>query len=174
MIAKNLKPVYRMQSMFKQITDTIASVLKMVLLTKYPLSCPLKPISKELVLLGNGPSLKLFLQEKGDFMKGKDLMMVNYAAVEKYLDFGGIRLEDDLLITEDGCRRKDFYSFGGEDRVGHVPFRALLGKKNQSLATSLEGKFSHKADFFQSSTSRGLRFFLPFLFRPPMGHAPAS
>ena len=31
--------------------------------------------------------------------------MVNYAAVEKYLDFGGIRLEDDLLVTEDGCRR---------------------------------------------------------------------
>ena len=34
---------------------------------------------------------------------GKD--MVNYGAVEQYLDFGGIRLEDDLLITEDGCRR---------------------------------------------------------------------
>ena len=31
--------------------------------------------------------------------------MVNYGAVEKYIDFGGIRLEDDLLITEDGCRR---------------------------------------------------------------------
>lgn len=31
--------------------------------------------------------------------------MVNYDVVEKYLDFGGIRLEDDLLITEDGCRR---------------------------------------------------------------------
>ncbi len=30
---------------------------------------------------------------------------VNYAALEKYYDFGGIRLEDDLLITEDGCRR---------------------------------------------------------------------
>ena len=27
------------------------------------------------------------------------------AALEKYLDFGGIRLEDDLLITADGCRR---------------------------------------------------------------------
>lgn len=34
-----------------------------------------------------------------------DKGMVNYAALEKYLDFGGIRLEDDLLITADGCRR---------------------------------------------------------------------
>ena len=30
---------------------------------------------------------------------------VNYAALEKYYDFGGIRLEDDVLVTEDGARR---------------------------------------------------------------------
>ena len=31
---------------------------------------------------------------------------VNYPKLEaEYLDFGGIRLEDDLLITADGCRR---------------------------------------------------------------------
>ena len=34
-----------------------------------------------------------------------DKGMVNYSALEHYLDFGGIRLEDDLLVTEDGCRR---------------------------------------------------------------------
>ena len=34
-----------------------------------------------------------------------DKGMVNYSALEHYLDFGGIRLEDDLLITEDGCIR---------------------------------------------------------------------
>lgn len=37
-------------------------------------------------------------QEKkfGDF--------IDYAKVEQYIGFGGIRLEDDLLITSDGCR----------------------------------------------------------------------
>jgi Xaa-Pro aminopeptidase len=29
---------------------------------------------------------------------------INYNQVEKYLDFGGIRLEDDILITDNGCR----------------------------------------------------------------------
>lgn len=30
---------------------------------------------------------------------------VNYAKLEKYYDFGGIRLEDDVLVTADGARR---------------------------------------------------------------------
>ncbi len=29
---------------------------------------------------------------------------INYDAVESFKDFGGVRLEDDILITEDGCR----------------------------------------------------------------------
>lgn len=34
---------------------------------------------------------------------GRDF--VNYAALEDYYGFGGIRLEDDVLVTEDGARR---------------------------------------------------------------------
>lgn len=38
--------------------------------------------------------------------EGTDKGMVNYQKLEEgYLDFGGIRLEDDLLITPEGCRR---------------------------------------------------------------------
>ena len=35
---------------------------------------------------------------------GRDF--VNYAKLEAYYDFGGIRLEDDVLITPDGARLK--------------------------------------------------------------------
>jgi Xaa-Pro aminopeptidase len=30
---------------------------------------------------------------------------INFQKVREYLDFGGIRLEDDIVITDDGCRR---------------------------------------------------------------------
>ena len=37
--------------------------------------------------------------------EGKGYDFVNYAKLESYYDFGGIRLEDDVLVTEDGARR---------------------------------------------------------------------
>ncbi len=35
----------------------------------------------------------------------RDKGFVNYSKLESYYDFGGIRLEDDVLVTEDGARR---------------------------------------------------------------------
>ncbi len=37
--------------------------------------------------------------------EGTDRGFVNYAKLEGYYDFGGIRLEDDVLVTADGARR---------------------------------------------------------------------
>lgn len=37
--------------------------------------------------------------------EGTDKGFVNYGKLEEYLDFGGIRLEDDVLVTADGARR---------------------------------------------------------------------
>lgn len=40
---------------------------------------------------------------------------INYELLETYKDFGGIRIEDDVLITADGCR------FLGEERIPYHP-----------------------------------------------------
>ena len=36
--------------------------------------------------------------------KGLHKDFINYDLLETYKDFGGIRIEDDILITKDGCR----------------------------------------------------------------------
>ena len=43
--------------------------------------------------------------------EGMHMDFINYDAVESFKDFGGIRLEDDILITPDGSR------FLGEKRI---------------------------------------------------------
>ena len=47
--------------------------------------------------------------------QGTDKGYVNYSKLETYFDFGGIRLEDDVLITETGARRL------GSDRLPIAP-----------------------------------------------------
>lgn len=48
-------------------------------------------------------------------VEGKAAGFVNYDKLEAYYDFGGIRLEDDVLVTEDGARRL------GPDRLEIAP-----------------------------------------------------
>ena len=47
--------------------------------------------------------------------KGHCKEFINYDLLETYKDFGGIRIEDDLLITKDGCR------FLGQSRIPYHP-----------------------------------------------------
>ena len=47
--------------------------------------------------------------------KGLHKDFINYDMLETYKDSGGIRIEDDLLITKDGCR------FLGKDRIPYHP-----------------------------------------------------
>lgn len=47
--------------------------------------------------------------------KGHCAEFINYDLLETYKDFGGIRIEDDVLITDDGCR------FLGKDRIPYHP-----------------------------------------------------
>ena len=50
---------------------------------------------------------------------------LNFDLLEQYKDFGGIRIEDDLLITEDGCR------FMGTKRIPYHPdeVEAIMAEK---------------------------------------------
>ncbi len=47
--------------------------------------------------------------------KGHCAEWLNFDKIETYKDFGGIRIEDDVLITKDGCR------FLGEKRIPYHP-----------------------------------------------------
>jgi xaa-pro dipeptidase len=47
--------------------------------------------------------------------KGHCKNFLNFDKLEAYKDFGGIRIEDDLLITQDGCH------FIGKDRIPYHP-----------------------------------------------------
>ncbi|HEY6438262.1 MAG TPA: M24 family metallopeptidase, partial [Ignavibacteriaceae bacterium] len=47
-----------------------------------------------------------FIPELIDMWKSQNRFseFINYDMLDNYLDFGGIRIEDDVLVTEDGSR----------------------------------------------------------------------
>ena len=54
---------------------------------------------------------------------------INFELLETYKDFGGVRIEDDLLITKDGCR------FLGEQRIPYHPKDVeefMMGNENNN------------------------------------------
>ena len=43
--------------------------------------------------------------------EGINARFLNFDRIDEYRDFGGVRIEDDVLITPDGCR------FLGDERI---------------------------------------------------------
>ena len=75
-----------MNSMIKKVSDSLskfgaslASVIKVVLLSK-PTQKAAKCNEKEVVVLGNGPSLNKTISEHKDFLMARDRIAVNFAA----------------------------------------------------------------------------------------------
>ncbi|MBR2862996.1 MAG: hypothetical protein IKB97_05505, partial [Bacteroidaceae bacterium] len=67
---------------------------------------------------------------------------LNFDVIDTYKDFGGIRIEDDVLITADGCR------FLGDERIPYhaEEVEAFLEKQNELCKVT--------TDFFSSYTAK--------------------
>ncbi|MBO4487979.1 MAG: aminopeptidase P family protein [Bacteroidaceae bacterium] len=65
-----------------------------------------------------------FIPDLIDYWKANNINseFLNFANIEKYKDFGGIRIEDDLLITDDGARflGKDVIPYHADDVEKYV------------------------------------------------------
>lgn len=68
----------KVSNIISQAAASVASLIKVSLMSKRPF--PAGQNSGELVILGNGPSLNQTMAERRDFLKGHELMAVNFAA----------------------------------------------------------------------------------------------
>lgn len=69
---------------FSKLQQTTLSIVKIVLQSKRVGHLYDKPLHEDIVILGNGPSLRPLIENKGDFLKGKSLLAVNYAVLSDY------------------------------------------------------------------------------------------
>lgn len=156
-----------MQGFLKVVADTIGSVLKMILLTRFPVPHALSLTAREMVLLGNGPSLKLFLQEKQDFMKGKELMMVNYAALSESFEQHKPKyylLLDPAFFKKEENIQKIFIPLAEKTQWEMNLFVPYWAKKIKNWQCPLKNNNQIKLTFFNSVPVEGYVPFCHFCF----------
>ena len=65
--------------LFSKIWQTLLSVIKIIIQSRPCSATPLAKVNDELVILGNGPSLNLTMEQHSDFLKARHLLAVNFA-----------------------------------------------------------------------------------------------
>ncbi len=65
---------------FHSLGDSIASAVKILIMSKWITKAPIAASSEEIVILGNGPSLNHTLETSTNFLRTRNLMAVNFAA----------------------------------------------------------------------------------------------
>jgi len=75
----------RLQVFIENLTQSILSILKILLLSKFRIKLP-SAVKKDCVILGNGPSLKDFINDSNSFSDNKALFCVNFFARTDYYE----------------------------------------------------------------------------------------
>ena len=88
----------RISSLASDLGSSLASVIKVILLSKGASSSSDEGKGKEIVIMGNGPSLRKTIDEDFEWLVSHDLMAVNFAALSP--DF--FRLRPKYYILADG------------------------------------------------------------------------
>ena len=68
----------RFQIFLRKLGDTILGIIKILLLSKFKTILSYQPYNKDIVIFGNGPSLKATINQKDGFLTDKDILCVNF------------------------------------------------------------------------------------------------
>lgn len=92
-----------------QLGDTLASIVKIMLLSRRATVKPIAADTDELIILGNGPSLNTTIAEHLPFLEKRKKLAVNFAANTDLFT----RLRPDFYVLAD----PHFFSIGSDDNV---------------------------------------------------------
>ncbi len=168
----NRRIIESIQSFFVELIQTFLSVLKILIKSK-KVDKPQKVcLHDEVVVLGNGPSLRPLIENKRDFLEGKSLFAVNYAVLSEYYT----ELKPDYYLVADPAF---FFQKEHCDKL----FDAIAAKTNWDLEIYLS-VHARKSDMWQSKLAsnpnihiryfnmtpvEGFRWFSHWAFRKGLG-----
>lgn len=161
------------KNFFSQLWQTLLSILKIAMQSRpsTPLPHPAPGIN-ELVVLGNGPSLRPFIEEKSTFFEGRELMAVNYAVLSTY--FAQLKpryylLADPAFFNEAQHRDKVFSHLGETvDWEMHL-FLSSSARSLREWKPFLQARPNIRIHYFNMTPVEGFPFFTHFVYKRGWG-----
>jgi len=156
----------------ERLGKTLLSFLRVILFAR-PNALPLvETDSSELVILGNGPSLRPFLDNKMSFLQGKEVMTVNFSALSD--DYVKIRpkfylLMDPLFFEDAATIERLFPPLVSKTDWDLTLFVPLMAKKNKKWQEFLQGVTNIHVYFFNSGVAEGFTSFSHRIYRWRLG-----
>jgi hypothetical protein len=164
---------------FDDLLESVLTTLKVILLSKFFIKKPRKLTDhQDCVLLGNGPSLKPFLQDHLDFLKDKAVFCVNNFV--RTQAFPLVRPEYYVIVAPDYWikeekpvwkeeRYKIFHELAEKTDWDLLLFVPALAKKHQDWKKILSQNPKIRIAYFNNTPVEGLRFLSHFYFRKWLG-----
>ena len=157
---------------FGEIGNSLLSLFRVILLSKKvnPFSLPV--YNKELVVLGNGPSLRLLLSERPSFLEGKDLMMVNFSASsDAFTKFrpGFYLLMDPAFFEEEATRQKLFVPMVEKTEWEMHLFAPVSARKHTAWQEIVSRSPYIRIHWFNATPVEGIEGFRHFCYRRRLG-----
>ena len=156
----------------EQCIQTLASLIKMMLLSKNVTGTESYTQHKEIVVLGNGPSLKSLIKNHKDFLQEKSLLAVNYAVLSDY--YTELRphyyvvADSAFFLQKDHCERL-FEALSAKTTWHLKLYLSMQAKKNRMWQDFLKGNDNIEVCYFNMTPIEGFRSFTHWVFKKGWG-----
>ncbi len=162
-----------LKNIFTQLWQSLLSILKMLIQSRAVSSLPV-PVEgvQEVVVLGNGPSLRPFIEKKRAFFEGRELLAVNYAVLSDYFTALKPRyyvLADPAFFLEKSHREKVFSRLGQEVNWEMYLFLPVDARKNRLWQEFIPQNSRIRIHYFNMTPVDGFTFFRHLAYRKGWG-----
>lgn len=162
----------RIQKGLNLLSQSIGSLLKIAIMSKGTNMKGITARNRELLILGNGPSLRKLLDSSRQFTKDKDLMVVNFSSTSAdytELQPGYYLLMDPAFFENPETIRKVFDPMVEKTSWPMTLFVPSTARRNKEWQNIINSNRNITVRFFNPTPVEGYRVFCHFCFRKGWG-----
>lgn len=173
-----MKTILTIQAFLDNLNKSLVSIIRIIVLSKHGRYIKKLNRVKDIVILGNGPSLKNMIEKNAAFLKDKDLFSVNHFPTTEY--FTKLKPKYYITIAPDlwndnvvepyrTASDKLFEAIAEKTNWELSFYMPFIAKKHKRWREKIEKNNFIKIKYINITPVEGWRFFRHFFFKKNIG-----